>query len=262
MSSKVASGTDFFQWCCPTLFGPVPTQDEYHPKKHGDWRTVTLLKRDHTGEYVKNDSGTLRKFNFTQEVSTGDLYGIPKPHFPPDEPFVVAAKAIGMCVITPIYMLGMMIANAIKIVSDMTPIFWRVIPKLIADLNTKGIIGAFGNAFMAVVIEVPTEVVQDIWRICRSPLFAIGMMFACLYAPFSPFEARKWIGKIEKLWHEGTSYNMDVRLDQGKDVDFAKLFSSALKGKIWFLGYCMQKRGNIADKVAGKDKFELYDKYA
>nr|NGX46450.1 hypothetical protein [Chlamydiota bacterium] len=109
----------------------------------------------------------------------------------------------------------------------------------------------------------------NMWRIVRAPLFAVGVMFAAAWGLFSPYEGRKMIGKIEKEWHDGLTFKDDMRM--GKDEQFLNkmddckkysddcgtCFTEIKTGKVFFLGWCMQVRGNIDAKVAGVAKYTL-----
>jgi len=158
-------------------------------------------------------------------------------------------------------MLGGMCANFVKIAIDISSIAWRILPQFGRDFKSKGCLAALGNAILATFWDVPHAVMQDIWRIVRSPFYATGMMFACMYTIVRPFEGRVWIGKIETLWHEGAPHRMDLRYrgkDRSKDLwnqSLKEKIEELLEGKFLFLSYCMLKRGNINDEVAGKPRF-------
>lgn len=221
-----------------------------------DWRNITVYQKNSNGELRKNEVGSPIKFQYTQEISTGDLYGgrlssdEPTQGLSPDEPYVISIKAIGLFCFTPLYTLGLIVGNLVQIAVKATSIFWRVIPQIIQERSTKGILPAFGNGVVAIVAEIPLQIIQDIWRICRAPIYALGVMFACIYALPVPYEGRKWIGRIENAWHEGASYKMHGQCEPD-------CISDAKEGKFYFAAICMQKRGNIADKAGNMDKYEI-----
>lgn len=239
MTSTVASGARYL----PNIY------------QNDDWRTVTVHKRNNEGEECKKGE-VYQKFKYTMEVSTGDLYGLKGD---PDPRYIISLKAVAIFAFTSLWMVGIMTANLIKIGVDVTSIFWKVIPQMIRELYSKGIVSALGNAVMATIYEIPKEICLDIWRICRSPIFALGMEFASLYAIFSPYEGRKWIGKVESAWRDETPYRLNVnKLDNKKyDSDRFYLFKQISKGKILFMAICMQKMGNIYDKVGNLNKYEI-----
>ncbi len=222
--------------------------DLYQP--NADWRNVTVEKLNSRGDLCIKDNGSPQTFEYTLEESTGDLYGLQGK---PDAPHTIAAKSLGIFFITPIYTLGLISANLLKMVADITSIFWKVIPQLIQELSAKGIRAALGNAIMTIVFEIPNEMILDLWRVCRSPLYAVAIEVACLYTMLSPYEGRKWIGKIESQWHDGTPYTKHLQDTPASECVDEVLFD----GKVLFMAVCMQKMGNIYDKVDKLDKFRV-----
>ncbi|NGX59372.1 MAG: hypothetical protein KR126chlam3_00523 [Chlamydiae bacterium] len=259
MLSVAASRGDWLDSACPTWFAPVPEKNA--KTGSGDWRLVTMIKRDENGDVIGHPTA----FQYHLEDSTGDLYGVQEDKKGIDKPFVIAAKALGMFFYTPFYTLGMMTANCIRVAIDMTAIFWRIIPLFVQDIYRKGFFPSLGNATMSIVWDTPIEIAKDIWRIARSPIYGTGMMMASLFTFALPLEGRKWLGKIEYEWHEGVSYQMDIRhrksQKQNEDLKFSEFISEIAKGKILYLGYCMQKRGNIHEIVAGNPRFEIFEDY-
>ncbi len=260
MASIAPSKGDFpIQKC--SAYAPLPIKSSSDEKIAGDWCQVVLKQRNAKGEYITNFQGNPLKFTYHMQDSTKDLYGMKDPQS--KIPSGIAASAISVGLWASFYMFGIIGANLIKIVIDITSIFWRVIPQLIREFCKNGPVVALANAFMAISWEIPQAVAQDIWRICRSPFHAVGMIFASLIAVVRPMEGRKWIGEIETSWHEGASFRMDIRyrstvLDFFKQ-GFTKQISDIASGKLFYLGYCMAKRGNIKnDMVCGKPKYEFY----
>jgi hypothetical protein len=239
MASTVASGAGYL----PNIY------------QNDDWRTITVHKLNSEGQRCEKEKKP-QEFKYTMEVSTGDLYGLKGD---PDPRYIISLKAVAVFAFTSLWLVGIMTANLIKIAIDVSSIFWKVIPQMLHELYSKGIVSALGNAIMATVYEIPKEICFDIWRICRSPFFALGMEFASLYAIFSPYEGRKWIGKVESIWRDETPYKLNVNNLDGKkiDKDPFHLFKEIAKGKILFMAICMQKMGNIHDKVGNKNKYEI-----
>lgn len=256
MLSIAPSQGYFLETACPNWFAPVP---EKNTKAHAsDWIHAKMVKRNKRGNVKRT------VFHYHLENSTGDLYGV-QGKKGIDKPYVIALKATGMFFYTPFYALGMIVGRIIHIAIEISAIFWRIIPKLIQNIYTKGIFSALGNAIMEIGWEIPSEIIKDIWRIVRCPFYAIGMMAASLFAIAYPLEGRKWLGKIEYEWHEKTPYHMDIRYrkseEQCKDMPFSEFLSEIKAGKICTLGYCMYKRGNIHEKIAGKPRFEMLEQY-
>jgi len=226
----------------------ISATDLYQPS--ADWRNVTVEKLTSRGDLCLNDNGTPKTFDYTIEESTGDLYGL---HGNPDPAHIVAVKAVGIFLVTPIYTFGLLCANLLKMVVDITSIFWKVIPESIQNLSTKGIRATLVNAVMTVIFEIPNDLILGVMRICRTPFYAVALEVACLYAMFSPYEGRKWIGKIESQWHENTPYKNHLLETLPNDCVDALLFDN----KVIFLAVCMQKMGNIHDKVGKLDKYKI-----
>ena len=119
----------------------ISAMDLYQP--NADWSNVTVEKLNGQGDLCIKDNGSPQTFEYlhSREKSTGDLYGLQGK---PDSPHIIAAKSLGIFFITPIYTIGLIGANLLKMVADITSIFWKVIPQLIQELSAKGIKAALG----------------------------------------------------------------------------------------------------------------------
>lgn len=223
MASAAPSGLDFF---------------------NQDWSRVELRKEG------------LYKVSHDLEKSTGDLYGLSRNS---DTPQKIAWKSAWMCVATPAYALGMIGVALIRMVSHVSSIAIEIIKNLPLNLRQKGHLSTLGTIFFKVAWEAPVGILKEIERIAKAPLFAVGMMCAATYALISPLEGRKWLGKIELEWHENSSYKKDFRhgrsQEEWDELPLAEMLKEAKDGKILYLGYCMQKRGNINDKQNGNPLF-------
>jgi len=208
-------------------------------KVEGDFALIDLTK-----QYANGESRVKR---FVMEISTGDLYN------GNDEPMVISAKAIGVFVGSFFYALILMTSNAVKIGLDLTSIFWRGIPQLYFDFRVKGLIASIGNFFARAICTVPTEIGEDIIRIIRAPFYALAMQAASVYMLVAPLEGRVWISDIETRWRDGATYKDDLlyqnglRASNASGYPFREFVSEVAKGKIYFLAWCMLKRGNIND---------------
>lgn len=267
MASTVSRFVDFWYSKPPSYVGGTPPQQ--------DWVSVYVKKRDNRGKFILDDNGEPHKFHYHLERSSGDLYGLIDSG-DIDSPYEIALKAVGMFCGTIPYAIIVMTFNACKIFVDISSIFWRTVPELIQSISTKGFLAAFGSACMKITWEIPDQVASDLWRIIKTPFYAAAMMTAALFTVASPLEGRKWLGKIEYCWHEGTSFREDLRrtnncecfgfwevihdLKQGKAFYLWKVITELVQGKIIYLGYCMQVRRNINETVAGKKRFEFWKK--
>ncbi len=220
---------------------------------------VLAIRRDDQGDPITSSIGAPLHIQYTQEISTGDLYRRV------DDRFHLALKCGGISLATLFYAPGLVLVNFLKIVIDLSSFFWRVLPSFIQNLSTKGIVRATANLLMATLWQIPTAISEDIWRIARVPIYALGMISAGLVGLIAPMEGLRWIAKIEFAWHQKTSYQMDLRHRKtDKELcslrNIPNLITEICSGKILFLGYCIQKRGNIEDEVAGMKRFELLKK--
>lgn len=259
MASTVTSQPDCLQWCLPNWFAPVPKQED---NTTSDWCEVSFTKRDKDATVIYAN-GKPAVFTLHLERSTGDLYGRRNHKGQLDRPHEIAWKSFGILVGTSFYAVGGMLCHAAKIIIDITSIFWRYIPQAIHKLWQKGVVLALVDYCFSVCLVVPNEVVKDLWRIVRTPLFALGLMGAAFYGMFSPLEGRKWMARIELEWHEGYDYHFDPRSRRSdtecKNSTLEQDIQRLADEEFWYLGYCMQKRGNIDEKVvSGKRKWEIY----
>ncbi len=238
----------------PHWFVNPPEKTSQSQKISGDWATVHLCKRTGSGKLDRFD----RKY--TLELSSGDLYGIPEKE--PSKPYKIALKCAGIFVGTIFYTPGMMAFHSIQAILDITSIFWRVIPELINELRVKPVFASLANASIKITCEIPLKLIADIRRVVQSPLFALGMLFASLIGVIYPQEGRKWLGAVELQWHEGATYRQDFRYQLGdegyKQATLCDLYRYAQAGNTFYLGYCMQKRGNINEMIKNKPRFTYY----
>ncbi|MDN3506457.1 MAG: hypothetical protein P0S96_04435 [Simkaniaceae bacterium] len=226
-----------------------------------DWSCVDVIKHNEFGKVVTSFGKPVR-FQYHKENSTGDLYGIQDSKKGLDTAKVISAKALIILCAAPIYTVGMMTVALVRIALNVSSIFWRILPQFVRNAFIKGPVQALADLTMRVGFDLPLEVIKDLWRIVRSPLYGFGIMLAGLVAIPCPFEGRKWLGRIEGDWHEGLSCNRDIRYGKTpKEIDnlpFSELIWEIQAGKVFLLGYCMYQRGNINDRIAGKPRFEQY----
>lgn len=203
MTAVAAPQASFLEMTLPNWFAPIPEKTKPDQKILGDWCRVTVHKKN-----------AIRKFHYTQEISTGDLYGMQEDvEF--EKPYLIAFNAMRIFIATPFWMLGTMAVNLIKAVVGM-------------------------------------EVTQSIWRIARSPIYALGMMLASLFTMICPLKGSTWLASIEYEWHQKTSYRRDIRYrlskkEIRKKILSCRFISDIKEGKVLYLTYCMQKRGNIRE---------------
>ena len=240
---------------CPCGWGATPMRTEENQKINGDWCNVTLAKRNESGEIIRDSSYDIKKFKYTQEISTGNLYNRV-------DKIDISSSGILICIGSLPYMAALMFSNVVKTVYEVCKIAQRALQECISNFATKGIFASASNLFMAFVFEIPSGVLKNVWQIAKSPLYAVGMMFGGAYTAIHPYEGRQWIAKIESAWHN-VSYKMGVQYRRTREELHEKgggVIWELLSGKVCFLGYCMQKRGSISDKVDGQLRFELYKK--
>lgn len=97
------------------------------------------------------------------------------------------------------------------------------------------------------------------YDIAKLPIFGPLLFLTSCYTTVFPLNGRKWIDWTERLWHEvDLSYDirhgMSKRKTDGMSSSefWRKIFQEE---KILFAGYCMQRYGNLNDKINGKPKF-------
>ena len=166
----------------------------------------------------RKTSGLLELVVYTKETTSGDLYKN-------ESKIEIAAKSALIFCAAPFYALGVLFCNLAKVVIHLTA-------------------------------PSSTQIIQDIWRIVRIPIFMTGMMLAALYGMVSPYDGRHLMGKIEFSWHDGAPCRMDWRHARSEDLfQLERDIQAIKKGKFHFLAYCMQKSGNINDQVEGSPRF-------
>lgn len=233
------------------IWPDAPEADRIPLEQKGtDWCKVQVEK--------VNVFGSIQKRTYYCQISTGDLFGSSDL----DSAKRLAAKAQGIALVTAFYACALMVANLFKVAFDITSLFWRHIPAYFSERQKRGDSAALGELFKSTIWKVPLEVAQDFWRIARAPLFATGIIFGALYAQIDPYTGTYgWISPIEKQWHEGTSYKNDLCFGkttaQIKDPDLSLMCKEIGMGKILFLAPCMQKRGNLKDRIIVEGKEEL-----
>lgn len=227
--------------CSPSswLWSPLPVMQGPNDPVRGDWARVHPIKHYFNG-------GEKEK-SYVMEVSTQDLYP------GQDEPWVISGKAIAVIVGIIPYCLAIMVANLIKVVLDFSSIVWKGVPQLVSDFSSKGCVAAVGNFFARAICIVPLEIGEGLFRIVRSPFYAVAMMCATVYEIVRPLEGRVWISELETRWHQGATYKDDARLlwPENTGSHWVEWASALASGKVYFLAFCMLKRGNLNDQRNG-----------
>ena len=255
MSLSAVPQPTFWQslpFCVGTTFEKTYSSQE----APGDWCTITVKKLDEDGKPL-NDL-----HRYVMENSTGDLYGMQdKLHGPPTR-FTVAVKSGGICLITSFYAVLLVVWEHINLLADLSEIILKAPGNLAKDYQTKGVISALCNMAVVPLCQAACSFAEYVAQVAKAPIFAIGLIFASFYGIFIPFEGMKQISQIESAWHGGATYKSDVRYKKGGSYLCTTLFEdfkSARSGSVLFLGYCMQKRGNIDELIKGKKRFTLVD---
>lgn len=214
-----------------------------------NWAVVSFRKHAPDGTLLP------KRYDYIQDLQTGDLYV-------KESPLVVAEKCYGLMLAAPFYMLGMMAVNTIRIATDTYLTAKRVLEEFGEVWKQRGLLEASANVFFAVIIEIPINIILDICRIVKAPFFAIGFFFAALYGVISPYEGRKWVGAVESAWHEGLDYHHDIRYNipggLESEEEMSRTCQEIKAGQIFFIAWCMQKRGNVNEKIQNLDRFVPY----
>ena len=168
---------------------------------------------------IKVEKDTVER-TYVLEKATGDLY---LPNLEKSELCRIAMKATWIFFFTTLYAVGVM---------------------------------GYSLAALALSIHHPSQYSEKIWRICLVPLYALAMMGASLYTIACPLEGRKWISSVERSWHQNTPLSKHYPYYR-QLFHPLKVAEKLASGHILFLAPCMQKRGNIKDKIGNECKFKL-----
>ncbi len=215
----------------------------------GNWREVTLEKKS----VAENGTISIRH-TYIEDISNGDLYLNSNGA---ELTKTCAALILGL----PFYTFGVMFADLVKIVTGIVGIAERAFK----EIRQQPVGEALATLFFALTWEVPAHIATSLWHVVKAPLYAVAFFFACLYGLVNPYDGRKWIGKIEQQWHE-SDYRGDWRSKmqlskkpKGSFENTCEDIQSACQqislGKMHFYALCMQKRGNVHDKVANLTRF-------
>lgn len=239
----------------PFFFGSVPKKVRYDQEIPGDWCHVEVEKVDKAGERWGTDSG--EPFRYLMENSTGDLYGI-QGEAPFSRP-MTAVKCAGLCVGTPFYAICMVAWRIINFTADCTECILQMPAAFACSYRGKGLLLTLLETAIGVGSCFLHSLAENVAAVVKIPFYATALSFAALYGVLIPFEGMKWVGYIESRWHGGVSYRADVRY-RNRSLLSATLFeeyAQAREGGVLFLAFCMQKRGNIGDRIKGKYRFAL-----
>lgn len=253
MAAISGSTQNFTSTFCPCWCSAVPQKTLPDQQVSGDWAQVTVQKYRADGTRID------KIYQYHMELSTGDLYGIPNMRGELDAKSTVAVKAGMMFVATPFYMVGMAVAQLFQAVTAITSIFWKSVPQIKGDYEAKGAMEALANFTFSVVYEIPAKLMHLACRFVLNPFHAGALALACAYTIIKPLEGRVWISKAESAWHEGATYRDDLRYGSPDIPEGDDLISHIWAGKIQFLGWCMQKRGNVQDQVSGVSRFRILE---
>ena len=236
----------------PFFFGSVPVKTHIEQVIPGDWCSVTVQKRGSNGEVLDEP------FSFIMENSTGDLYGIQSPSGAPSR-FFTSVKCAFIATGVLLYIPLMMAWRPINCVADIVETFLAS-PKLLADeYANKGLFVAMCNRVTADLSAVMESLARNVSKLVLTVLYAFPLLFAACYGVILPYEGMKQISIIESALHGNATYRSDIRYQRGSWLSTTLIedFKAARTGQVFFLAYCMQKRGNIEEEVKGERRFTL-----
>lgn len=254
MSLTVTPQPTFWE-SVPFFFGSVPKKAYPTQEVPGDWCHVAMKKLDSEGKPIEEI------FHYVMENSTGDLYGMQeKDHGAPSR-LITVLKSTAILMGIPLYTICMIAWRPINFLADICELAMKAPSQFTADFQTKGIATALFNGVVQPICEVLPSFAENISRVVIAPLYALAMAFAALYGMIIPFEGMKLISQIEKSWHGNVSHRSDIRYIRRSwlSTTLCEDFKAARSGTVFYLGYCMQKRGNIHEKIEGKNRFTLVD---
>lgn len=204
------------------------------------WEQVTLkdMQKDKIYVYIK-------------DTSTGDIYWS-------DDRSTVAGKC---CLI----FIGNIAATFVRCTYYFLKPTWKIpqiVMKAFADLakifseNTCQTLGDFA---IRVTIKLPLSLVKSVVGIARSIISGVLVELAIFAIFKDPYDARKYIAKIEYAMNLGYSYKVSIP-NQFANCDgnssFSEIHKMIRKTKSFYLAWCFQPRGNIKDLLSnGHRKF-------
>lgn len=219
-----------------------------------DWGHVTVKKRDLDGTLVE------KPFRYLMEKSTGDLYGIQGTD--PPTRSIVAIKSAAICVGSLFYPMLVVAWKVMSFFADLTELGLNAPAAFSQKYSTKGFVVAITEVGATAVCTSLHSLAELVAGCAKIPFYATALFFASLYGILIPFEGMKWISKIESQWHEGATYQSDIRYNNvgWLSPTIIEDFKAARAGKVLFLAYCMQKRGNLFEEVNGTPRYTLIKK--
>lgn len=238
----------------PNWFASIPLEKDTHSTD--EWCRVVVHKRDRKGNNINGEEGCPLPFYYVMETSSGDLYDIHNRQKERTPLYSIAIKAMLIFFLVPLYALGMITIDFMRVVICVSSIFFHTFLKYLFKREALSLKNH--------VIKEVTKIVENVYRLIKVPVYTVKMMGVSVYTFLLPLRGRKWF-KVELDWHEGTTYQKDIRrkdLCCKKGTNCMSLLSlgsimELLNGKVLYLTYCMQKRGNIHEMVIGGKRFEV-----
>lgn len=254
MSLTVTSQPNFWERV-PFFFGSVPQKKYPTQEIPGDWCHVAVKKLNSKGKPIEE------VFHYVMENSTGDLYGMQNQSHRPPSRLIIALKSATLFAGVAPYAICMVVWRIINFSADVFEIAVCVPSQFAADYQIKGMVTALSNGVFHPLTDLLHSFAENVTKVVRTPFYAIAMAFAAIYGILIPFEGMKLISRVEKAWHNNVSHRSDIRYIRGSwlSTTLCEDFKLARSGTVFYLGYCMQKRGNLYEKIEGKYRFTLID---
>lgn len=250
-------------WTLPCWFSDIPTQKKLSDKIQGDWAIIEVNKKKFSSTSTQKAECKLEKHFYCMQVSTGDLYsygtgekleGCYSKKYPAHETKrIVSFKFFFISIGVIPYIGGVMIANVLRIAYDISLVVKSIFSEILHLFKgSKSFFSSIANSAIAVVWKAPFVIIEDIWRVVCCPLYGVGMLLASVYGIVVPLEGKKWFSEIE-----GKLHNHAVAFQANGNDNITKQFANKVSwDRPLYLAWCMQKRGNIHEKVHGINKFE------
>ncbi len=192
----------------------------------GPWQQVMIAKRSETGRIERDVNGNVIERARLLDTRTGKFYRtVPTG--------VLCAQIALLPVALPAWTLGQMTWSAGRCFIDVPRIVYQAFQQLAADWQ-KGVKEErlVSDFIKRVARDIDDRIGTNVRHFISAPFFAARMADAALRALSVPWEVRKNMGDVERVWQEKASFKEDVRW-QG------------INGKAFYLYWCFQPRGNI-----------------
>ncbi len=175
----------------------------------------------------------------------------------------VAKKCLVIFLLTPAVCFIRISINALQIGFDFAHVNFLATVQILKQLFHLKVIDAVKTYFETRAL-MTEYMIEDIAKIIRAPVFAIGIQLASLFGIFKPYEGRRLVAFLEEKSNYGASRNEDFRYVYKKQFEpqdttcwnvfksYVKFTYYALSKRdepvVWYTARCFQSIGSLSDK--------------